>query len=279
MTKRLDIQYFLAPDEAFHLASNTFNERNKITYHSHNFAEICWITEGTGIHLINETECWLEKGNLCFIRPSDSHTFAAKPAKKGLTVFNIAFPVATLDYFKARYFNNIDDYFWSKEPYPLLYKLDDGLLAELNDKAAKLLYREKSTQQLDRFLLFIFDIVSCQQQQEGSNGMPLWLELALKKYPQQPYLQKGIQGFVELTDRNIDYVNRTLKQHTGKTLTDTVNTIRMSYAADRLRMSEENIKMICANCGFDNVGHFYKLFKQAYCISPAEYRKRHKKII
>lgn len=86
-------------------------------------------------------------------------------------------------------------------------------------------------------------------------------------------------GFVDLCDRNIDHVNRIVRIHFYKTLTELVNEFRMRYAITQLAITNMPIKQICSNCGFRNLGHFYKTFRAVYHQTPREYRKLNQMIV
>lgn len=50
--------------------------------------------------------------------------------------------------------------------------------------------------------------------------------------------------------------------------------MRMEAALDLLLDTENKITVISENLGYKNSGHFAKLFKEYYGISPKEYRNK-----
>jgi mannose-6-phosphate isomerase-like protein (cupin superfamily) len=72
---------FVRDDEVLHLARVTIYSRRDISLHKHDFAEIFWVENGHGTHLVNGREIKLEPGDLVMIRPDDEHTFTS--SKKG----------------------------------------------------------------------------------------------------------------------------------------------------------------------------------------------------
>ena len=85
--------------------------------------------------------------------------------------------------------------------------------------------------------------------------------------------RRGCTGFAGLCGRNGDYVNRTVRLHFGKSLTELTNELKMRYAATQLIITSMPIKEISSNCGFPNLGHFYKTFKSLYNQTPKKYRR------
>lgn len=65
------------------------------------------------------------------------------------------------------------------------------------------------------------------------------------------------------------------KKHLQKTPSQVVNDIRLDYAALQLQNTGRKIVKICEDSGFDNLNHFYHLFKQRYNTSPNQFRKEY----
>jgi AraC family cel operon transcriptional repressor len=53
----------------------------------------------------------------------------------------------------------------------------------------------------------------------------------------------------------------------------------MHHAAQRLAAGDDAILDIVLDCGFHNVSHFYKLFREQYGISPRRYRMKQGQIV
>jgi AraC family cel operon transcriptional repressor len=246
--------------------------------HTHDYAEIFWIEDGEGHHLINGEKIKVMPGYLCTVRPGDEHTFSAKSVSKGLTVTNLAFTKSTLQYFEERYFKETNLYFWSKSHLPFNFRVPKEELCLLSGKADQVINQAKDHIHLDRLLLFIFEIIEPCHESYNSN-MPYWLQNALENYNSPANFQNGVGGFLSLTKKTIDHTNRILKKYTGKTLTETVNDAKIKYAAGLLVMTDASIKAIASDCGYANMGYFYRVFKSHFGISPKDYRIYNKRII
>ena len=68
------------------------------------------------------------------------------------------------------------------------------------------------------------------------------------------------------------YLNNIVQKYTGLSLFQYAMTICMKEAAWRLLNTEEKISSIAESLGFNNRTHFYKVFKDAYHMTPKEYR-------
>lgn len=269
--------FLINPDDVFHLVRRTITSDENLDYHHHNYAEIFWIKEGEGLHIINGIKQPIKKGMLCMIRPEDTHTFKVIGNTLGLVVTNIAFSLKSLKLYKDRYFSGSKSYFWTENdlPYKRILNLDQ--LNELSAITDFVISRRRNYMNLDLLILHIFKILK-ENESVDNNDIPHWLQYAIEQYNTPQQFREGIRGFVALTDRTTDHVNKMIQHHLRQTLTDTVTKIKMNYAAQRLTMTNVPIKTICFNCGFSAIGHFYKVFKKYNGMTPKEYRQFHNKV-
>jgi AraC-like DNA-binding protein len=63
-----------------------------------------------------------------------------------------------------------------------------------------------------------------------------------------------------------------LRRHLGMTGTEFVNEARLQHAARELRLSDRPIAEIALDCGYDNLGYFYRRFKARFGRPPRQYR-------
>ncbi|MGQ1788295.1 MULTISPECIES: helix-turn-helix transcriptional regulator [unclassified Saccharicrinis] len=263
--------FLIEPGDVFHIVRRTITADENLDYHDHDYAEIFWIKEGTGIHYINGEKHPIEKGTLGLIRPSDTHTFVSSGNNTGLVVTNIAFYLESLKLFKDRYFPDSETFFWTKDKMPYMVHLNADQINEISSLTDYTLSKKRDYLHLDIMILQIFKMLT-ESFEAKAKGIPHWLALALEQYNSPQLFREGVPGFVALTNRTTDHVNKIIKQHLNQTLTETVTKIKMSYAAQRLTMTNVPIKTICYNCGFNAIGHFYKVFKKYNGMTPNEYR-------
>ena len=200
--------------DVFHLARITLRSKEDIQMHTHDYAEIFWIEEGEGFHLINGEKVKISPGYLCMVRPDDEHTFMAKSAKQGLTITNLAFYQNTLAYLRSRYFPDTNLYFWSESHLPFSFRMSEDDLKLLSNKADQVINQTKTNIHLDRFLLFIFEIIE-PSHEDMNLDMPYWMQSALENYNSPFVFKQGVAGFLSLANKSLDHCNRILKKYTG----------------------------------------------------------------
>lgn len=67
------------------------------------------------------------------------------------------------------------------------------------------------------------------------------------------------------------------KRHTGMTIVEYLLNHRIEVAKYLLTSTDESISSCCYGCGFNDVPHFNRTFKQIVGMTPGEYRAQHSK--
>ena len=275
--KRFLFENFIREGEAFHIARVTIYSRKDLSLHTHDFAEVFWVESGNGIHWINNQKVKLAPGHLVMIRPHDQHTLTSLE-KEGITILNLAFSEESLAHLRNRYFSNSDSYFWTPSDLPFHSVNDINLIRRISRRAEESLKFNRNNLYLDSILLFIFRSITENNDIKLNNQVPAWLNNALHEFTTPDLFKKGASGFASLCGKNIDYVNRTIRRTYNKTLSNFVNELRMNFAARQLIITNVPIKTISSDCGFNNLGHFYKTFKECYHQTPTEFRRNNQTV-
>jgi AraC-like DNA-binding protein/mannose-6-phosphate isomerase-like protein (cupin superfamily) len=269
-------QFTNSQDDQFHIARTIITSSNDLQLHYHDYAEIFWIKEGRGVHLINGERISLQKSSFAIIRPEDKHTFLLNKSTDSLIITNIAFRKSHLEAFRKRYPSEAKIFFPENSKLPFMGKLNETLLAELTPLTDKMMNEKRDVLCLDYFLLNIFHCLLGNN--VNSSEIPHWLSFALNNYQSPKYFKQGVHGFAKLCEKSIDHINRVLKNLMMQTLTEAVNNAKLKYAASQLIMTNSPIKKIASDCGFTTIGYFYRAFKKKFGLTPLKYRNRNKKI-
>jgi AraC family cel operon transcriptional repressor len=90
-------------------------------------------------------------------------------------------------------------------------------------------------------------------------------------------LRGGVQKMQALAHTSPEHLSRTCRKEMDCTPTQYINNLRLTYAANLLFHSDRPIVDICYEIGLDNLSYFYRIFKQRYGITPAEFRTQNRK--
>lgn len=272
---RIRLADFLPPGAAYRVTRVKLAPSHRMEPHTHDFAEVFWIEEGGGVHVVNGERHPLARGDLVLMRPDDVHTFRAREGD-GLTQVNVAFDRATLNFLHERYFAG-GEWPWSGGALPATYRLEPGELGWSGELAGLLFAGPTTRLLLDRFLLALLQQLVAPQLRPG---LPLWLNQALDRLAADPVaLARGVPALAALASRSREHVNRVARQGTGRTATELVQTVRLDCAATDLRLTDLPISRIAIDCGCPNLSHFHRLFKDRFGLTPRDYRLQHQALV
>lgn len=263
--KKIVFSTFTTADEWVHLASTTVINTRSVTEHSHDFAEVFWVQDGSGIHNCNGNDQRLHPDELVCIRPGDIHHYRVI-GPETMTFLNLAIPWSVVKDVAQRYFRG-DDNFWQgtiqlgHEQRLQLDRLATGLAG---DRSNRLL--------VDHFILTLLSFFPQQDLEQQLLACPAWLQKACQGLSRPEHFCHGSKKLAQLSERSHEHVARTLKKHTGFSPNQLVTHYRLRYAAAMLRTTDQPIQSISMDCGFQSLSHFYHIFNKQFGIPPRTYR-------
>ncbi len=238
--------------------------------HTHDFPEIFWIESGQALHEINGVGEKLFPGDIVFVRPSDCHQLlAADP--KGFQMVNIAFPAAVLIDLKRRH-PEVELLHSFTADVPRKLRLSSLQIRNLGEDVRKLASGPASRIAIERLLLGIYLLATASPVSAAAETLPDWLVRACQEIDRPEHFVQGLPAFMRLCARSPEHVARTCRSLLGKSPTEIVNTARLTFAARELRIGTKSILEIALESGFNNLAHFYELFRAFQGATPRRYR-------
>ena len=273
------VRQSLPAGKLFQAGRGFFAPGERYGLHTHNeFAEVFWIEAGHGTHIINGESQPLKPKDIVFIRSSDVHGFSGGK-REGLTLTNVAFPAEALDFLQARYASDICEWPWHRGEFPVSFILSSGQLSRLHEWTEILLGTRQTRLRIECFLLNLLTMLSPAVLGEQPQAQPVWLQRALLHFREPQQLALGPTELIRLTGRSREHVNRLIRQYYGKTTTELVQELRLEYARRELLMTNRPIMEIALDCGWSNLGYFYRLFRAYFGVTPRRFRVRERAIM
>jgi AraC family transcriptional regulator of arabinose operon len=87
----------------------------------------------------------------------------------------------------------------------------------------------------------------------------------------------GIEQLAKQQHVSVSHYSRSFKQKTGLSPINYFNQLKIQKSCQYLYFTDRNIKQIALDLGFEDQYYFSRLFKNVIGISPALYKKQHKK--
>ena len=81
------------------------------------------------------------------------------------------------------------------------------------------------------------------------------------------------ESLASVVDMSPDHLSRMFKKHTGGTIKDLINRLRIESSLKRLQCIDKKIVEIAFDVGFESLSSFNRIFKKIKGITPSDYRK------
>jgi len=269
----LRLDDFVSEPQACHVASRQMRAGGGLPpLHTHDFAEVFWIAHGRALHGLAGEVRPMQAGDLVLVAPGDVHRFATQDGR-GYRIVNVAFAQRHWRALTARYDPKGD--LMDRPSAARAFRLAKNELGALEHFAAELLSGRRDIRALDRFLMNLMYLIADRTPMQDHCPQPPWLRHALRAMGKGEHLERGTPALVQLCDRSAEHVARECRRWLGKTPTAVVNDLRLDAAAERLADQDTAVVDVATEVGFSNLSHFYRLFRQRFSATPAQYRAVH----
>lgn len=239
--------------------------------HTHDFFEIFLIPKGTAIHNINGTAQLLSQGSLVIMRPTDVHRYEFFN-NYDFELINLELPAGLMQ--AALTYLQVPLKTLTAPTLPPHLVLTGQLLRDVKRKllqigpADNLQQRYQYIRSIVPFLLQIF----LSRQETGQPAaVPGWFTALLDEFSRPENIIAGLPQLLELGARSQEYLNRAFQKYIGSTPTEFINMKRMNLAVEMLLSSDKQVIDICAECGFNNLSHFYRVFHRLFGCPPKQF--------
>lgn len=241
----------------------------------HDFYELTLLTSGCMYLEVNGRGQTLRKGAVVLLRPGDVHS---RRSEGECTYINLAFP-AEIMMEMFRYLDDPESYHQiTRQPEPVKAQLTDGDTAALQDRLEKLNLLPNDRPHLvgSRLRWMMLDIVSQYivpaLARDWEDVYPGWLTELLKALEDSRNFDLTLDDMVMITGCTKEHVCRSFRKFLGSSPTAYLNGKRLNYAANLLLYSDKQVIDVAYASGFQSLSRFYHAFKEAYHVSPLEYR-------
>ena len=248
--------------------------------HSHDFYEIFLLTKGSVRHIINQSEYVLVQGSLVFIRPDDIHSYK-KYLNQNFELFNLAFTKKVF----SELVNFLGEGFYprrlvegSATQNVLLSEIELNLL-KTKIEEIHLVKIENKRDTGTKLKILLFEIITKYFSTAPKKTNPNWLEIVKEEMHKKNNFVAGFPALIKIANKSKEHICREFRRHYDTTPTEFINHLRLNYSANLLANTDENITHIALEAGFENLSHFYHLFRERFEISPSKFRRKNQKSV
>ena len=250
--------------------------------HTHDYVEVVYMCAGQTVHIVNRNRIVLHQGELLLMNQSATHEILEAKASD-IAVNFIVLP---------EFFTNVLT-FMDEEETPLRRFLVDCLCGQtsgsgfLHFKVAGITPIQNS---IENLLFTLLQETSNKRKMSQMTMALLFMQLVghtetlqmpdieqavifkVLAYVESRYVDGSLTELAELLHFDLYSLSREIKRKTGKNYTQLVQEKRLAQAAFLLKNTDRNVDDIANAVGYENMGYFHRIFKDAFGMSPRNYR-------
>ena len=230
-----------------------------------NFCDLTYICSGRATYFVDGKPITLGKGDFIFM-PSGSRREAYTDPEEPMHCFAFNF---TYDFFQGE-FNRL--------PFLVKFHIDiDDELLSLYRKFSYLWLEKNPGFKLEAravFMLILNRLINYVEQDYQPDCHDSRIKL-IKHYILHNYHTKiNMDELTKLVNLNPIYLGAYFKKHTGLSVKEYINRIRIHRAETLLSTGGYNVSEVSYQCGFEDPFYFSKLYKKIVGIAPSSVSKR-----
>lgn len=255
-----------------------YSETEYFRPHYHDYFELFILLDGKARHLVNGYDLLLKKGAIVLIRPSDIHDYLCIGGKP-FSMLNFTFTKETaeglFDYLGVSPTSHLRQ---AKAPPTMTFTEQDFAWLNAHMTAIRAIDSDDSASRKTALRVLLFRLftkffLNMTDTEHTDENFPVWLSDLCREMRKNENFVYGSARMFELSDRSREHVARSLKKHTGMTVSEFVNDLRLTFVANMLKNSNHSISHILYESGFNNVSWASELFRKKYGMTMREYRK------
>lgn len=267
-------------DGIFRVDIGFANVVNSFKMHSHNLCEIVYITNGNGIHQVNESEFPVSTGNIFVISDDIIHGFKEC---NNLNMYNIAFSTSCLNDFMidikelsgyhSLFVLDVNDI--KKGSFKQYLKLNITQQNEITSHISNMIkiYETKvsgyKTLVYAMFLELVVKLSNYYSDNFSSTTLDNSLLADILSFIEKNYSTKltctDIAGYCGVSTRHI---NRLFKTMLNTTPVAYITSLRLDKAFNLIVHTTLTMTQIAFECGFSDSNYFIKCFKNKFNTTP-----------
>ncbi|MEP2026801.1 MAG: AraC family transcriptional regulator [Reichenbachiella sp.] len=258
------------------------NRHFEVEYpHCHDFFEVLFLTQGSGVHIIDNNSYEIQPPCIFFLSPGQAHKLELSEDVSGY-IFLFTGEFYLLDKSNQNKLLEYPFFFNVKQDNPpLLIKdsSDQAFLASLFKKGCEEMSKtDQGSYELSHALLELI-LCSCERlyppeqlegvRQKGHVLVKRFRELIEEKYQQN----LSIKDYADLLNVSENHLTHLVKERTSKTSKELIREKQIIEIKRLLKYSDYSITQIADHLSFKDQSYFTKFFKKSEGITPLDYRE------
>ncbi len=257
-------------------------------YHSHDFLELVYILEGSGVHVLDGNRGIVRKGD-CFIIDYGSFHQYHNLDHTRFKLINILFTPDMIDktLVHCRSFYELTNNYMIRFQHTSHSSLPTHFVYHDRDGQVELLVRKLQAEYaaqppgylelmrcllIEIIILLIRDI--CKQEE---NVLYHDSSEAVIRYVEENYMEPvTLTALSHRLNYSLPYLSKRFKEDTGMTFMQYLQKKRLEHSCRLLANTDQKVYEIAGLVGYNDIKYFCEIFQRYMKMSPKEYRRRSK---
>lgn len=255
-----------------------------IPEHIHTVIEFLYVYAGECTQIINEKRVHLRQGDICMLDTNVPHSVEYLNDDDIIITIDMRKEYLTQGFLSRLGDNGIINQFLinalslnaKHDQYLLFKKQDENQIHTIIQNILCEYYEPTfcSDKVIDAYMILLFcEILRKYKNQHIQNKQDKNMLIEIMNYIEMNCFTATLQSTADVFGFHPNYLSSYIKKNTGKSFKELIILQRMCQACFYLSNSEIPIYEIANKVGYDNLGFFYKKFKEIYKITPQEYRE------
>lgn len=244
--------------------------KESLELHTHDFVEIEYVIQGSGIQEINGEIYNVKRGDIIYLKKGDFHTYYTD---NRIEILNVDFYYSVFDemcdilsiYSEGRevtfptimHIGGVD----------LLYIEDLLLKSEREFNEEKVGYYHVLKSYLSTLLIYLWRITTDTRKSKN------YKFTAIVEYIDRNFANIKTQEVAEKFGYSTNYFSKLFKKNMNMSFSEYINHKRLNKAILLLATTNRTIDDICVEIGLNDKKHFYEIFRRYLGTTPGNIRK------
>lgn len=258
-----------------------------IPLHRHKVIEFNYIYSGQCIQIINGQKITLNAGDVCLLDRNTPHSILETgeddiiitiDMRKKYFTDGFLQKLSTQGIISKFLVNAVQDN--TNEKQFIIFGTDNSeeLRWTLESMLCEYFSEDKSNEIIDAYMIIILSkLLKIYKQNHLANYKidKSILILDILQYLEINYMTTTLHEAADHFNFNPTYFGNYIKKHAGKTFKELIIEKKLTASCYYLVNTDQPIYKIANEVGYENLGFFYKKFREKYGINPQEYRQLH----
>lgn len=257
-------------------------ERHNQVLHCHDFFEIIYVCRGCASGTVNGVEMTFPTGSVCIMNPKAVHAFTDYRDGSDL-ILNI---LLSKELFQKSMFcrliedpvlNSFFTQYWQAHDRQDSFMLFPNLEGRFNDVVNLLLAEFLNDQQFSQtvaesLLTVLLAILLRTYRKDHPAETKDSQFVEIYDYLHRNFATADLQSTVDHFHYHPKYFSTLIHRQTGKTFTQILTEIKLQNALNYLIYTDYSVERISELVGYQDKSQFYRVFREKYGMSPAQYK-------